>query len=162
MGRKKKEPEFTEKQFLADMLEGIEDDDIYSYVVKHRWFFKKHESEYRHYFLNNPFWALSWAEEVQECACEMTRTVACYDSYTALLYASEVDEGPHTETREAACRDPEDAFFYAKNVDRGFHRMTFRAVLDGLYFLAFDYMNEVPNAKQPVMTILQMHKDIFE
>ena len=106
----------TEKQFLADLLEGIED--LEPYLVTNKDFFKKDLYKYRSYFLNDPQWAYKYARLVDEKPRDDTRKVACGESKWAFCYAVWVDEATRDDTRKAACGEPQWAYAYAGRADK--------------------------------------------
>lgn len=151
----------NEKKFLADILEGIEDIDLYTY--NHDAFFKANKKKFKKYFLNDPYWALAWAEHIDEKPTPTTRNVACRDPYAAYRYALDIDEKPRDDTRTAACGDPDAAVSYAEDVDELYSDETFRAVLSGDPITIESYINQVFGARTKIATLLKgKEKALFE
>ena len=103
-----------EKRFLADILGGIKD--VQHFIKTFCLFFLEDPSKYRKFFLNDPYWAWTYAFWI-DGPHDDTRTIVCADVELALNYAMLIDEGPHDETRKVCNQHPDASLLYKNNVE---------------------------------------------
>ena len=79
------------------------------------------------------YYAYWYALNVDKKPLVQTRDAACQSPYYAYRYAKYIDKQPSKQTRNAACQDPHYAYYYAKDVDKEPLQETWKYVLDTEY-----------------------------